>query len=69
MAGNFINTDIVGSLDFAVASGVKSILILGHTACGAVKGACDGAIGLPALDSMLSNLQPAVKSAITSTGR
>lgn len=69
VAGNFVNSDIVGSLEFAVLSGVKSILILGHTACGAVKGACDGATGLPALDSMLSNIQPAVKSAITSTGR
>ena len=69
VAGNFVNTDIVGSLEFAVASGVKSILILGHTACGAVKGACDGATGLPALDSLLSNIQPAVQSAITSTGR
>ena len=69
VAGNFVNSDIVGSLEFAVASGVKSILILGHTACGAVEGACDGATGLPALDSMLSNIQPAVKSAITSTGR
>jgi len=69
VAGNFVNTDIVGSLEFAVASGVKSILILGHTACGAVKGACDGATGLPALDSMLSNIEPAVKSAITSTGK
>ena len=69
VAGNFINTDIVGSLEFAVASGVKVILIMGHTACGAVKGACDGATGLPALDSMLSKIQPAVKSAITSTGK
>ncbi len=69
VAGNFINTDIVGSLEFAVASGVKAVLILGHTACGAVKGACDGATGLPALDSMLGNIQPAVQAAITSTGR
>ena len=69
VAGNFINTDIVGSLEFAVASGVKAILILGHTSCGAVKGACDGATGHPALDSMLANLQPAVDSAITSTGK
>jgi carbonic anhydrase len=69
VAGNFVNTDIIGSLEFAVASGVKVILIMGHTACGAVKGACDGATGLPALDSMLSNIEPAVKSAITSTGK
>ncbi len=69
VAGNFVNTDIIGSLEFAVLSGVKSILILGHTACGAIKGACDGATGLPALDSMLSNIQPAVTSAIASTGK
>lgn len=69
VAGNFVNTDIVGSLEFAVASGVKTILILGHTSCGAVKGACDGATGLHALDHLLSNIEPAVKSAITSTGR
>lgn len=69
VAGNFVNTDIIGSLEFAVLSGVKSILILGHTACGAVKGACDGATGHPALDRMLSNIQPAVTSAITSTGK
>jgi carbonic anhydrase len=69
VAGNFVNTDIIGSLEFAVASGVKAILIMGHTSCGAVKGACDGATGLPALDSMLGQIEPAVKSAITSTGR
>lgn len=69
VAGNFVNTDIVGSLEFAVLSGVKSILILGHTSCGAVKGACDGATGHPALDHMLSNIQPAVRSAMTSTGK
>ena len=69
VAGNFVNTDIVGSLEFAVASGIKAILILGHTSCGAVKGACDGATGHRALDSMLSNLQPAVKATIASTGR
>lgn len=69
VAGNFVNTDIIGSLEFAVASGVKAILILGHTSCGAVKGACDGATGHQALDSLLSNIEPAVKSAITSTGK
>ena len=69
VAGNFVNTDIIGSLEFAVASGVKTILILGHTSCGAVKGACDGATGLPALDSMLENIQPAVNSAISTTGK
>lgn len=69
VAGNFVNTDIIGSLEFAVASGVKAILIMGHTECGAVKGACDGATGLPALDSTLSNIRPAVESVMTSTGQ
>jgi carbonic anhydrase len=70
VAGNFVNTDIIGSLEFAVASGVKTILILGHTSCGAVKGACDGgATGHVALDSMLANIEPAVRSVSTSTGK
>ena len=42
VAGNFVNTDILGSMEFAVvAAGVKLIVVLGHTACGAVKGTCD----------------------------
>ena len=69
VAGNFINTDIVGSIEFAVASGVKAILILGHTSCGAIKGACDGPTALPALNSLLSNLESSVKSAVISTGK
>ncbi|MBM3272859.1 carbonic anhydrase, partial [Candidatus Kaiserbacteria bacterium] len=41
IAGNIINTDIMGSLEFACAvAGSKLIVVLGHTACGAIKGAC-----------------------------
>lgn len=42
VAGNFANTDIIGSMEFAVLNaGVKLIVVLGHTQCGAVKGTCD----------------------------
>ena len=44
VAGNFENTDILGSMEFACKlAGTKLIVVLGHTACGAVKGACDDA--------------------------
>lgn len=60
VAGNFANTDILGSLEFACkVAGSKAILVLGHTSCGAVKGACD-AVKLGNLTSMLENIQPAV---------
>lgn len=62
VAGNFINTDILGSMEFACKlAGTKLILVLGHTACGAVKGACDHA-ELGNLTSMLANLAPAVEA-------
>ncbi len=42
VAGNFVNTDILGSLEFACkVAGSKVIVVLGHSSCGAVKGACD----------------------------
>jgi carbonic anhydrase len=44
VAGNFENTDILGSMEFATkVSGAKLILVLGHKDCGAVKAAIDGA--------------------------
>jgi carbonic anhydrase len=44
MAGNFVNDDMLGSLEFATKlSGAKLVVILGHTECGAIKGACDAA--------------------------
>lgn len=60
IAGNFVNDDILGSLEFASKlAGSKLIVIMGHTECGAVKGACDGAqLGL--LTSTLANINPAV---------
>jgi len=60
VAGNFVNTDILGSLEFATAAaGSKVIVVLGHTECGAVKGACDH-VELGNLTSTLANIAPAV---------
>ena len=60
IAGNFINTDMLGSLEFSTAvAGAKLIIVLGHTECGAVKGACDN-VQLGNLTSTLSNIAPAV---------
>lgn len=60
IAGNFVNTDILGSMEFACKlAGTKVLVVLGHTHCGAVKGACDRA-ELGNLTSMLSKITPAV---------
>ena len=60
IAGNFVNSDILGSMEFASKlAGTKLILVLGHTACGAVKGACDHA-ELGNLTGMLDKIAPAV---------
>ena len=62
IAGNFVNSDILGSMEFASKlAGTKLILVLGHTACGAVKGACDHA-ELGNLTEMLDNIAPAVNA-------
>lgn len=60
IAGNIINTDILGSMEFACrVAGSKLIVVLGHTKCGAVKGACDH-LEMGNLTELLSKLQPAV---------
>jgi carbonic anhydrase len=60
VAGNFVNDDILGSLEFATKlAGAKLIVIMGHTGCGAIRGACDAAqLGL--LTATLANINPAV---------
>ena len=62
VAGNFVNDDILGSLEFATKlAGAKLIVIMGHTDCGAIKGACDMAqLGL--LTAALANINPAVEA-------
>ncbi len=60
IAGNIINTDILGSMEFACKlAGSKLIVVLGHNKCGAVKGACDH-VEMGNLTELLSKLQPAV---------
>ena len=66
VAGNFVNTDIVASMEYACkVAGSKLIVVLGHEGCGAVKAACDG-VELGNITSLLSNIQPAV-NAVKST--
>ena len=60
VAGNFENEDILGSMEFATkVSGAKLVLVLGHTDCGAIKAAIDGA-ELGNITAMLKNIQPAI---------
>lgn len=60
IAGNIINEDILGSMEFACkVAGSKIIVVLGHTKCGAVKGACDH-VEMGNLTALLTKLRPAV---------
>ena len=60
VAGNIVNEDLLGSIEFACKlAGTKVVVILGHTACGAVKGACDDA-KLGNLTTLLHKIKPAV---------
>lgn len=62
VAGNFANEDILGSLEYACkVAGSKLVVVLGHSSCGAVKGACDG-VRLGHLTQMLEKLRPAVEA-------
>ena len=63
IAGNFVNSDILGSLEYACkVSGSKLIVVLGHEHCGAVKSAIDD-VKLGNITSMLENIKPAVNNA------
>jgi carbonic anhydrase len=62
IAGNVVNEDILGSMEFACkAAGSKLIVVLGHTQCGAVKGACN-AVEMGNLTTLLSKIKPAVEA-------
>ena len=62
VAGNFENEDILGSMEFATkVAGAKVVLVLGHAACGAVKGAIDQ-VELGNITPMLENIEPAIVS-------
>ncbi|WP_342362420.1 carbonic anhydrase family protein [Terrarubrum flagellatum] len=62
VAGNFVNTDIIGSLEYsAKVVGARVIVVLGHSECGAIKGVVDD-VKLGNLTAMLENLKPAVQA-------
>jgi len=62
VAGNIVNEDILGSLEFGCKiAGAKLVVVLGHTSCGAVKGACDKA-ELGNLTSLLAKINPAIQN-------
>jgi carbonic anhydrase len=60
IAGNVINDDILGSMEFAThVAGTKLLVVLGHSNCGAIKGACDH-VQLGNLSTLLNKIQPSV---------
>lgn len=60
IAGNIANKDLMGSLEFAcAAAGAKVVLVMGHTACGAIKGAIDN-VQLGNLTGLLDTIKPAI---------
>ena len=62
VAGNVVNDDMLGSMEFACGvSGAKVVLVLGHTACGAVKGAIDDVV-LGNLTGLLARIKPAIQA-------
>ncbi len=61
IAGNILNDDIIGSMEFACAvAGSKLIVVVGHSSCGAIKGACDG-VELEHLSGLLARVLPVVR--------
>ncbi len=72
IAGNILNDDILGSMEFACkVAGSKIVVVLGHTKCGAIKGACDNVV-LGNLTGLLDKVKPAIartpKTAANSEG-
>jgi carbonic anhydrase len=69
IAGNFVNEDILGSMEFATkVAGARLIVVLGHTQCGAIMGAIDGA-QLGNLTALLDKLAPAVEASSASSAQ
>ena len=65
IAGNIVNEDILGSMEFGCkVAGAKIIVVLGHTKCGAVKGACDN-VALGNLTGLIEKIKPAVNQETT----
>ena len=67
IAGNVLNEDILGSMEFACkVAGAKVIVVLGHSKCGAIKGACDD-VKLGNLSVLLEKIKPAINAETTIT--
>lgn len=65
VAGNTVNEDILGSLEYASkVAGSRLVVVLGHTSCGAIKGACDG-VKMGNLTTLLDKFQPAISKVKT----
>jgi len=68
VAGNVVNEDELGSLEYAAHAGTKLFVVLGHTSCGAVKGALDD-VKLGHLTGLLAKIRPAVSAAGCSSSK
>ncbi|OUV73015.1 MAG: carbonic anhydrase, partial [Planctomycetaceae bacterium TMED138] len=69
VAGNFINEDILGSMEFAChVAGAKLVLVLGHTHCGAIQAAIDN-VQLGNITPMLAKIRPALETAKPFSGK
>lgn len=69
IAGNIVNEDILGSMEFACSvAGSKIIVVLGHSNCGAIKGACD-CVEMGNLTGLLHKIKPAIEKETTETLR
>ncbi len=67
IAGNIINEDILGSMEFGCrVAGAKIIVVLGHTKCGAIYGACDH-VEMGNLTALLTKIKPAIEAETTIT--
>jgi carbonic anhydrase len=68
VAGNAVNDDILGSMEFACAAGAKAVVLMGHTACGAIKGAIDNVV-LGNLTLLLARFKSAIDATVYSGDR
>lgn len=67
IAGNIVNEDILGSMEFACkVAGSKVVIVLGHSKCGAIKGACDD-VKLGNLTALVQKIRPAVAAETTTS--
>ena len=68
VAGNIVNTDIIGSLEYSTkVAGAKAIVVLGHNSCGAIKSAVDD-VKLGNITALLKNFQPALATLTKADG-